>query len=123
MDARDPKTGVTGNHVLLGSVLFRRETADAPAFDLTIGRAGSSPASSRPMGRARSSAGSGGRPSCLAGPGRSGPRRLRDGWEKKFFGDTKGVFYSDDPDGDGLDNLAEAELGSDPTDPIRICVC
>ena len=42
---------------------------------------------------------------------------LPDGWETYYFGDTNVVTGTDDPDGDGQDNLTEFVAGTDPTDP------
>jgi alpha-tubulin suppressor-like RCC1 family protein len=41
---------------------------------------------------------------------------LLDSWEIQYFGHT-GVDPNADPDGDGLTNLEEFQLGSNPTDP------
>lgn len=41
---------------------------------------------------------------------------LFDIWKIKWFGDNYSRGPYDDPDGDGLNNLAEYELGTDPTD-------
>jgi hypothetical protein len=41
---------------------------------------------------------------------------LGDSWEERFFGSTRNAFYSDDTDRDGVNNLGEQTMGSDPTD-------
>jgi hypothetical protein len=41
---------------------------------------------------------------------------LDDKWESEFFGDPKFAYYDDDDDKDGLNNLIEQAVGSDPTD-------
>lgn len=40
---------------------------------------------------------------------------LPDSWEETYFGNTTNQTGSDDPDGDGLNNTQEYELGTDPT--------
>ncbi len=40
---------------------------------------------------------------------------LDDGWEQGWFGDVTSWTGEDDPDRDGLDNLGEQSVGSDPT--------
>ena len=44
------------------------------------------------------------------------PNGLPDCWERAFFGQT-GQDANDDPDADGLANLAEYKAGTDPLDP------
>jgi hypothetical protein len=41
---------------------------------------------------------------------------LSDAWEQHYFGSLK-ANPTDDPDGDGVDNLHEFRAGTDPTDP------
>jgi hypothetical protein len=40
---------------------------------------------------------------------------LNDGWEKHYFSGSLAQINTGDPDGDGFDNLAEMQAGSDPT--------
>ncbi len=117
MDARDPHAGVVGNHVLLGTVQFRRATADVPTFAMTIGQAGQfasfvavdgSVLETAPGQVAFQTVTADGNDKDLDG--------LNDQWEEKYFGSTKDAFYSDDPDQDGVNNSGEAAMGSDPTD-------
>jgi hypothetical protein len=117
MDARDPQAGVTGNRMLLGSIVFSRTTPETPSFDLPIGRAGQFASFVTPQGAVLE-----------AQPGEvrllsvkpdaqdEDLDGLLDGWEIAQFGTTRGVFYSDDGDGDGVNNLDEQALGSDPHD-------
>jgi hypothetical protein len=118
MDARNPLSGVTGNRVLLGTVVFNRTSADVPAFNLSIGRAGQF-ASFVTIGGAVLEA----QPGAVTWQGvASDPADgdldgLSDRWEESYFGTTKGVFYSDDGDRDGVSNLGEEAMGSDPKDP------
>jgi hypothetical protein len=42
---------------------------------------------------------------------------LSDEWENQYFGNLRDQSHSDDPDGDGVDNLAEMEAGTNPQDP------
>ena len=117
MDGRNPRSGVTGNRVLLGSARFVRSNPNAPTFDLSLGHGGHFanfvdtnaltlevvPDAVRIL-------------SVNASPADEDLDGLGDQWETKFFGGTRGVFYSDDKDGDGVSNLGEQTMGSDPTD-------
>ena len=116
MDGRSPRSGVTGNRVLLGSARFARSNPNTPSFDLSLGRAGhfanfvdiNAQTLEVVPGEVRIF-------SVKANPADEDLDGLGDQWEKKFFGDT-GVFFSDDKDGDGVNNLGEQAMGSDPTD-------
>ena len=116
MDGRSPRSGVTGNRVLLGSARFARSNPNTPSFDLSLGRAGhfanfvdiNALTLEVVPGEVQIF-------SVKANPADEDLDGLSDQWEKKFFGDT-GVFYSDDKDGDGVNNLGEQAMGSDPTD-------
>jgi len=116
MDARNPRAGVTGNRVLLGTARFARNGPATPSFDMTIGRAGqfanfvSTDAAileAQPGEVVMLSVRPNATDQDLDG--------LGDSWEERFFGGTR-VFYSDDADGDGVNNLGEQAMGSDPTD-------
>ncbi len=118
MDARSPRAGVTGNQVLLGTVEFRRTGSATPSFELSIGRAGQFASFVTTAGAVLEAL-----PGVVnwqgvqADPNDQDLDGLSDGWEEKYFGTTKGVFYSDDSDRDGASNLGEQAMGSDPTDP------
>lgn len=117
MDARNPRAGVTGNRVLLGTVEFGRNDSSTPSFDLTIGQAGQFASFVTTNGSVlEAQVGQVVMQSVKADPDDQDLDGLRDKWEDKFFGSTRGVFYSDDPDKDGVNNLGEEALGSDPTD-------
>ncbi len=118
MDGRSPHAGVTGNHVLLGTVEFRRRDQSVPRFDLSIGRAGQFASFVTVNGQVLEA-----QPGTVSWQGvdpDAGDQDLdglADSWEEKYFGTTKSVFYSDDADHDGATNLGEQAMGSDPTDP------
>lgn len=117
MDARNPRTGVTGNRVLLGSVEFGRNDSSTPSFDLTIGQAGQFASFVTTNGSVlEAQVGQVVMQGVASDPDDQDLDGLQDKWEDKFFGGTRGVFYSDDPDADGVNNLGEEALGSDPTD-------
>jgi hypothetical protein len=117
MDARNPHTGVTGNRVLLGTVEFARNGSATPGFNLTIGRAGQFANFVNIDGAVlEAQVGQVVMQSVTPNPDDQDLDGLSDQWEDKFFGGTRGVFYSDDPDKDGVNNLGEEALGSDPTD-------
>lgn len=117
MDGRNPRSGVTGNRVLLGSARFARSNPNTPTFDLSLGQGGHFanfvdinantlevvPDAVKFM-------------SVKPNPADEDLDGLSDRWEDKFFGGTRGVFYSDDKDGDGVNNAGEQAMGSDPTD-------
>lgn len=118
MDGRNPRSGVTGNRVLLGSARFARNNPNTPSFDMSLGRSGqfanfvNTDAQTLEVvpGEVRIF-------SVKANPADEDLDGLGDQWEKKYFGGTRGVFYSDDKDGDGVNNLGEQVMGSDPLDP------
>lgn len=117
MDGRNPRAAVTGSHVLLGTVEFARSGDATPNFDLTIGRSGQFASFVNTNGAVlEAQVGQVVMGSVKPGPDDQDLDGLADKWEDKFFGGTRGVFYSDDPDKDGVDNLGESQLGSDPTD-------
>src|SRR6185503_11245026 len=96
LDAHDPLAGVIGNHVLLGSVVFRRNTPQTPNFDLTIGRPGQFASFVTVDGTVlEAQAGQVSMQGVLADGADSDLDGLSDEWEKKFFGSTRDVFYSD----------------------------
>jgi hypothetical protein len=117
LDARNPHTGVTGNRVLLGTVEFGRNDSTTPSFDLTIGRTGLFASFVNTNGSVlEAQVGQVVMQGVAPNPDDQDLDGLPDKWEEKFFGGTRGVFYSDDPDEDGVNNLGEQALGSDPTD-------
>ena len=117
MDARTPSSGVTGNRVLLGTVEFGRNDSSTPSFDLTIGQAGQFASCVTTNGSVlEAQVGQVVMQGITSDPDDQDLDGRRDKWEDKFFGGTRGVFYSDDSDGDGVNNLGEEALGSDPTD-------
>jgi hypothetical protein len=117
MDARTPHAGVTGNRVLLATVDFTRNDSSTPTFDLTIGQTGQFASFVTTNGSVlEAQVGQVIMQPVKADPNDEDLDGLQDKWEDKFFGGTRGAFYSDDPDADGVNNLGEEALGSDPTD-------
>jgi hypothetical protein len=117
MDGNNPRAGVGGNRVPLGSVRFARSGSATPTFDLTIGRAGQF--ANFVNTNAAVLEAQPGQVALLAvtpNPADQDLDGLGDSWEQRYFGSTRNAFYSDDPDGDGVNNLAEQTMGSDPTD-------
>jgi hypothetical protein len=116
MDARDPRAGVSGNRVLLGTARFTRNSPATPAFDMTIGRAGQfANFVTTDAAVLEAQPGEVVMLTVRPGAGDQDLDGLGDAWEQRFFGGTR-VFYSDDGDGDGVNNLGEQEMGTDPTD-------
>jgi len=117
MDGSNPHAGVIGNRVLLGTARFARNSPVTPTFDMTIGRAGQF--ANFVSTDATVLEALPGQIVLLAvkpNPADQDLDGLGDTWEERFFGTTRGVFYSDDTDGDGVNNLGEQTMGSDPTD-------
>ncbi len=117
LEAGDPLGGVVGNGVLLGTIVFGRHRSTTPGFSLTIGRTGDY-ASFVTTGGIRLEALPGEVVFSNVKPTRDDEDLdgLRDRWEIEHFKDIRLAYYSDDPDGDGANNLAEEALGSDPND-------
>ncbi len=117
LEAHDPLGGVEGDGVLLGTIVFARLRPTTPAFNLTLGRTGV---------YANFVTATGVRLEALPGEvifNSVRPTRddedldgLTDRWEVEHFKDIRLAFYSDDPDRDGANNLAEEAMGSDPND-------
>lgn len=117
-DAANPRGGVLGDRVLLGTVVFRRTTQDTPGFDLSIGRTGQFASFVAVDGSILEAVpGAVSIQSVKPNDADQDLDGLSDLWEEKNFGSTKEVFYSDDPDKDGVNNLSEEVMGSDPNDP------
>ncbi len=117
MDARNPRAGVTGNRILLGRARFLRSNPNTPTFDLNFGHGGNFANFVNTNAQTLEVIPDGVRfLSVKANPADEDLDGLSDRWENEFFGGTRGVFYSDDKDGDGVNNAGEQAMGSDPTD-------
>ena len=117
LDGNNPRAGVSGNRVPLGSVRFARSGAATPTFNMTIGRAGQF--ANFVNTNATVLEAQPGQVALLSvnpDPADQDLDGLVDSWEQRYFGSTRNAFYSDDPDGDGVNNLGEQAMGSDPTD-------
>jgi len=117
LEAGDPQGGVLGNGVLLGTVVFGRHRPKTPEFSLKIGRTGAYASFVTTSGVTLEAL-----PGEVVFSGVAPIREdqdldgLQDLWEIEHFRDIRAAFYSDDPDRDGANNLAEEALGSDPND-------
>jgi hypothetical protein len=117
MDASQPLAGVTGNRTLLGTVRFHRSTPQVPNFNLTIGRPGQFASFVTVNGAVlEAQPGEVVFQAVSTNPADQDLDGLDDAWETEFFGSTQGAYYSDDPDGDGVNNQGEQAMGSNPTD-------
>lgn len=117
MDSRNPRAGVTGNRVLLGSARFHRTNPNTPTFDLNFGRGGHFANFVNTSAQTLEVIPDGVRfLSVKPNPADEDLDGLSDRWENQFFGGTRGVFYTDDKDEDGVNNLGEQTAGTDPTD-------
>ena len=117
MDGRSPHSGVTGNRVLLGTARFARSNPNTPTFDLTLG--GTGHFANFVNTNAQTLEVVPGQVVMLnvkPSPADEDLDGLGDRWETQYFGGTRGVFYSDDTDGDGVNNLGEQTMGTDPKD-------
>lgn len=116
MDGRNPRSGVTGNRVLLASARFARTNPNTPTFDMSFGHSGHFANFVDINANTLEVVPDGVRLLAVKpNPADEDLDGLGDQWEKKFFGDL-GVFYSDDKDGDGVNNAGEQAAGTDPTD-------
>jgi hypothetical protein len=117
LDARNPLQGVAGKRVLLGTVTFGRLQANTPRFDLAIGRAVAYANFVTTTGAVLDQAKDG---IVFQGvtpdPNDTDLDGLPDSWEIRYFGSIEKFNWSDDPDGDGSDNLHEFLADTDPTD-------
>lgn len=117
MDGRNPRSGVSGNRVLLGSARFQRSNPNTPNFDLSFGHAGHFANFVNTNAQTLEVVPDGVRfLSVKPNPADEDLDGLSDRWENQFFGGTRGIFYTDDRDGDGMNNLGEQAAGTDPTD-------
>lgn len=110
--------GVAGDQVWLGRALFKRVSSLAPDFTLGIGHPAPFANFANLDGKALETVpgevvfkGVNADPEDLDLDG------LNDAWEKQYFGGVDQAYYSDDPDGDGSNNLEEQALGTNPTEP------
>jgi hypothetical protein len=117
MDGRNPRSGVSGNRVLLGSARFQRSNPNTPSFDLNFGHGGHFANFVNTNAQTLEVVPDGVRfLSVKPNPADEDLDGLGDRWENEFFGGTRGIFYTDDRDGDGMNNLGEQTAGTDPTD-------
>ena len=119
LDARAPLQGVSGQHVLLGTVTFGRLTQAIPSFSLGLGRPAPYANFAAPDATVLDSQ----QGAIVIGTvtpdsGDTNLNGLRDDWELQYFKTLGKYTWSDDPDHDGFNNLQEQALGSDPTDPL-----
>lgn len=117
LDARNPLEGVAGKHVLLGTVTFGRLQANTPRFDLAIGHAVAYANFVTITGAVLDQAKDG---IVFQGvtpdPNDTDLDGLPDSWEIRYFGSIEKSSWSDDPDGDGSDNVHEYLADTNPTD-------
>jgi len=117
LDAKNPLQGVDGKHVLLGTVTFGRLQANPPRFDLALGRAASYANFVTTAGVVLDTAKDGVVfQSVTPDPNDTDLDGLPDSWEIRYFGSIEKAYWSDDPDGDGSDNLHEYLADTNPTD-------
>jgi hypothetical protein len=116
LDGANPLQGVSGTHVLLGTVTFGRLTRATPAFSLDLGRpslfsnfvtTNSVVLDTLTGGVVINPVAPDPKDTTLAG--------LPDAWQLKYFGSVGQAFWSDDPDQDGFNNLQEYLADTIPT--------
>jgi len=117
LDGRNPRAGVSGNRVLLGTARFARNSQATPTFDMTIGRAGQFANFVNTNATVlEAQPGQVVLLSIKPNPADQDLDGLGDSWEERYFGGTRNAYYSDDTDRDGANNINEEAAGSDPTD-------
>jgi len=118
MDGLNPLEGVTGRHVLLGSVTFARLAPATPQFSLDFGRPIPYANFVTTSGTVLDAAADG----IVFGTVAPDPADvdldgLPDAWEIHYFGGIEKYDWSDDPDQDGFNNRQEYIADTNPTDP------
>jgi hypothetical protein len=116
LDGANPLQGVSGTHVLLGTVTFGRLSRATPAFTVGLGRpapfsnfvtTNSVVLDTMPSSLTFNSVAPDPNDTTLAG--------LPDAWQLKYFGSVGVAFWSDDPDQDGFNNRQEYLADTIPT--------
>ncbi|MCX6885323.1 MAG: thrombospondin type 3 repeat-containing protein [Verrucomicrobia bacterium] len=116
LDGTSPLQGVTGTRVLLGTVTFGRLTHNTPGFRLALGRMTSFANFVSTNGTSLD----GGADSVIIGdvtPDVNDTKLagIPDAWQLRYFGSVGAIWWSDDSDGDGFNNLQEYQADTNPT--------
>ena len=119
LDAQDPSAGVSGMGTGLASIRFQRLVQRPPKFELNIPDGGNGRFAAFVTTEGEVLREGDGLENANVQPDEDDRDLdgLSDAWEEKYFGDLREADYLDDSDEDGLSNLAEQALGTDPTDP------
>jgi hypothetical protein len=116
LDPQNPLAGISGKQVLLGTFEFQRLTPATSIFMLAIGRAApfaNFVTVNQSILDTRTGALIFG--AITPDPNDTDLDGLMDDWERKYFGDIRNAYYTEDPDRDTRSNLAEQAAGTDPT--------
>jgi hypothetical protein len=116
LDGANPLQGVSGTHVLLGTVTFSRLTQATPAFTVGLGRPTlfsnfvntNSVVLDTVSGDLVFNA-------VTPDPNDTTLAGLPDAWQLKYFGSVGVALWSDDPDHDGFNNRQEYLADTNPT--------
>ncbi|HUC84497.1 MAG TPA: hypothetical protein VL970_04820 [Candidatus Acidoferrales bacterium] len=116
LDGSNPLQGVTGTNVLLGTVSFGRLTHNTPTFSLALAHATDFANFVTTNGNVLDS-GSGSATLTAVSPDPNDTKLvgIPDWWQLQYFGSIGTIWWSDDPDGDGFNNLQEYEADTNPT--------
>lgn len=116
LDGSQPLLGVTGPNVLLGTVTFGRLTHNYPTFSVGLGRPTSFANFVTTNGTTLDS-GTGSVAFTGVSPGTNDTKLvgIPDAWQLRYFGSVGTIWWADDPDGDGFNNLEEYQADTNPT--------
>ncbi len=116
LDSLNPLQGVTGTHVLLGTVVFGRWNNNALRFSVALGRDAPFANFVGTDGTVfDTGAGAVVFNAVQPDPADTDLDGLPDGWETQHFGSISRYTWSDDPDGDGVNNRSEYVADTIPT--------
>jgi len=116
LDGSHPLEGVAGTNTPLGKVVFGRLSRNTPTFSLAIGRSAYFANFVTTNGTTLDTLAGG---VAFAGvtpdPNDTALVGIPDSWQLQYFGSIGAIWWSDDLDGDGFNNLQEYEADTNPT--------
>jgi hypothetical protein len=116
LDGSHPLAGVAGTNMPLGRVVFGRRSRNSPTFSLAIGRSASFANFVTTNGiNLDTLAGGVAFMGVSPDPNDTKLVGIPDSWQLQYFGSIGTIWWSDDSDGDGFNNLQEYEADTNPT--------
>lgn len=116
LDGSNPLQGVAGTKRPLGSVVFGRLSHNLPTFSLALGHASAFANFVTTNGVTLDNlAGGVTFTGVTADPEDTKLVGIPDAWQLQYFGAVGVIWWSDDPDGDGFNNLLEYQADTIPT--------